>query len=119
MSITVATTSNCSHYILSDFEDVKFFKKISLRKSSEKNNTLIVIASGGITVEISPGLVGMLNLAVTLPDEMINRTEGLMGKLNGNKSDDVAYRNGTVVQVTNATSIESQKEVFEMGQSCK
>ena len=88
-----------------------------MRHVEGQNNTLRISAACGLSVDISPGLLGMLNLGVVVPEKLNNRTRGLMGKMNGNQSDDFAYRNGTILTVVNVT--ESQQEIFDMGQTCK
>lgn len=80
----------------------------------KKNDTLIVMFNSGFSVEITPG-IGLLQIAFNVPPELADKnTTGLLGKLNGDPSDDLTYRNGTVLPTSS-----SDKEIFKFGQDCK
>jgi len=43
---------------------------------------------------------GILNFVLNLPPTLNGQTEGLLGTLNGNQSDDLMFRNGTLLPIT-------------------
>ncbi len=59
-------------------------------------------------------LVDRNSIVLGLPDEFRNMTRGLMGNYNGFETDDLAYRNGTMLAQNS-----SDRLIHEMGQSCK
>ena len=56
----------------------------------------------------------MLSFVVEIPDQFQNITQGLMGNNNGIGTDDVVYRNGTMLAYD-----ASDRQIHEFGQSCK
>ena len=76
-------------------------------------NTLTCSFSLGISVTIRLSS-GMLSFLLQIPDQFQNLTQGLMGNNNGIKTDDVVYRNGTML----AHNV-SDKGIHNFGQSCE
>ena len=58
--------------------------------------------------------MGIFNFVLNIPQSMNGNTEGLLGTFNGNISDDLIFRNGTLLSIN---STDAEKHVF--GQSCK
>ena len=56
----------------------------------------------------------IFNFIINLPPTLNGQTEGLLGSLNDNISDDLVFRNGTLLPTT---ATDAEKHVF--GQSCK
>ena len=85
---------------------------ISLRYD---NDDIIIATSSGASVMVSsnPSL-SVLHLAVQVGDSFINKTEGILGYLNGNSSDDFRSPDGSIL------SIEStEREIFDYGKQCE
>jgi len=75
------------------------------------NSMLVQFPSGfGLTTNYSNGI---LSFVLELPPEFNSSSEGLLGTLNGNMSDDLIFRNGTLLPIE---STDAEKHVF--GQSC-
>ena len=79
------------------------------------------VASNSLELSFSSGVTlttnytdGIFNFVLNLPPTLTGQTEGLLGSLNGNASDDLVFRNGTLLP---NTSSDAEKHVF--GQSCK
>ncbi|XP_053555720.1 sushi domain-containing protein 2 [Bombina bombina] len=71
-----------------DLKDVFVF-------SSVANNVTVMFPSGaGVEVREIGGLLGV---TVLLPEEFINKTEGLMGVMNNDPTDDLTFKNGTII----------------------
>ena len=72
---------------------------------------LVDFPSGfGLTANYSNGI---LSFVLNVPPTLNSATEGLLGTLNGNISDDLRFRNGTLLSIE---STDAEKHVF--GQSC-
>ncbi len=76
-------------------------------------NSLVCGFPIGISVTVTENS-GMLSFTLEMPDEFQNITRGLVGNYNGIKTDDIVYRNGTMLP-QNA----SDRMIHDMGQSCK
>ena len=115
LSITVITTRNgsCQPFILDDFDEARSFNEMSIERSDFNNHTLVVSFPSGFSIEVTPG-VGLLQLAVTVSQELENTTQGLWGTFNRDKTDDFQYPNGSQLSI-NAT----EEEIFHFGQTCK
>ena len=78
---------------------------------SASNSMLVDFPSGfGLTANYSNGI---LSFVLNVPPTLNSKTEGLLGTLNGNISDDLIFRNGTMLSTE---STDAEKHVF--GQSC-
>lgn len=111
MSITVILQNgSCSHHSIEYFNEAQDFKDMSIEKSSVNNNTVVVSFPSGFSIEVTPG-IRLLQITVNANGDMMNNTEGLLGKFNGDKSDDLQSPNGTTIPA-NAT----EKEIFHLGQ---
>ena len=78
---------------------------------SANNSMLVQFPSGfGLTASYSNEI---LNFILNLPPTFNSTAEGLLGTLNGNISDDLIFRNGTLLPIE---STDAEKHVF--GQSC-
>jgi len=76
-----------------------------------KNSMLIQFSSGfGLTANHSNGL---LSFTLDIPPTFSGTTVGLLGTLNGDISDDLIFRNGTLLPIE---STDAEKHVFR--QSC-
>ena len=78
---------------------------------STNNSMFVDFPSGfGLTANYSNGI---LSFVLNVPPTLNNATKGLLGTLNGNISDDLIFRNGTLLPVE---STDAEKHAF--GQSC-
>ena len=77
------------------------------------NNSLEVSFLSGVTLTTNFAN-GIFNFVLNLPPTLNGQTRGLLGTLNGNTSDDLIFRNGTLLPTT---SSDAEKHIF--GQSCK
>ena len=78
---------------------------------SANNSVLVQFPSGfGLTANYSNGI---LSFVLILPPTFNSTAHGLLGTFNGNISDDLIFRNGTLLSVN---SSDAEKHVF--GQSC-
>ena len=78
---------------------------------SAANSMLVQFPSGlGLTANYSNRI---LSFVLNLPPTFDNASLGLLGTLNGNTSDDLIFRNGTLLPLD---STDREKHVF--GQSC-
>ncbi|KAI4816361.1 hypothetical protein KUCAC02_008688, partial [Chaenocephalus aceratus] len=78
---------------------------------SPTSSNVTVMFSSGVGVEVRLR-EGTMTTTVLLPEEFIDTTMGLLGKMNGDPKDDLALTNGELVQ--NRTNPE---EVFNFGQA--
>ena len=104
-SDVTANVSNSNDSLFSSNQDIFITRDTS--------NTLACSFSLGISVTISLSS-GMLSFVLQIPDQFQNITQGLMGNNNGMNTDDIMYRNGTML----AHNV-SDKEIHDFGQSCK
>ena len=79
--------------------------------SSDEN--LIISTSTGASVMVSSS-VSVLHLAVEVSNAFVDSTQGLLGYLNGNPSDDFYRPDGTVLATAS-----SEQEIFEYGKLCE
>ena len=77
-------------------------------------------ASDSLLLSFPSGIVltfnytnGIFNYILNLPQSFNSSTQGLMGTLNSNISDDLIFRNRTVLSINS-----SDAEKHEFGQSC-
>ena len=77
------------------------------------NDSLRLSFSSGVTLTTNI-TNGMFNFVLNLPPTLNGSMEGLLGTLNNNTSDDLIFRNGTLLPTT---SSDAEKHTF--GQSCK
>jgi len=78
---------------------------------STNNSMLVQFPSGfGLTASYSNGI---LSFVLELPPEFNSTAQGLSGTLNGDTSDELIFRNGTLLPIE---STDAEKHVF--GQSC-
>lgn len=80
--------------------------------SPTSTNVTVMFPSGaGVEVRLGEETI---TTTVLLPEEFKDSTLGLLGKMNGDGNDDLAFSNGHLVQ--NHTNPE---ELFNFGASCK
>ena len=102
---------------LVDFEDLpeQQFNNVILKKSGI---AMSAVFSSGVYIEVEAAYEVIFSLLVSLPNNSYYRsqTSGLMGNYNGDKSDDLLPRGGTV-PISNASSIKEIHKHF--GMTCK
>ena len=76
------------------------------------SNSLLLSFPSGLTLTTN-NTDNIFNFILNLPPSLNGSSEGLLGTLNGNISDDLIFRNGTLIPIT---SSDAEKHVF--GQSC-
>ena len=84
---------------------------VFLTRDSQSSLTCSFPIGISVTVSLSSE---MLSFVLEIPDQFQNITQGLMGNNNGIRTDDVLYKNGTML-AHNA----SNRLIHEFGQSCK
>uniref|UniRef100_A0A803JTA1 Uncharacterized protein n=2 Tax=Xenopus tropicalis TaxID=8364 RepID=A0A803JTA1_XENTR len=72
---------------------------------------------GGISLSVTAKL-GALSFVTTLDASYQNKTEGLLGVFNGDKTDDLKYSNGTVLSY-NGVKLPNESLIFDMGMTWK
>ncbi|XP_018413992.1 PREDICTED: sushi domain-containing protein 2 [Nanorana parkeri] len=82
-------------------------KGVFLFAASNQSITAMFSSGAGIEVRGQGGFISINNL---LPYEFMNQTQGLMGKMNNDATDDFTFRNGTSLS-TNA----KPEEFFQLG----
>ncbi|KAM5193400.1 sushi domain-containing protein 2 isoform 2-T2 [Mantella aurantiaca] len=82
-------------------------KGVFLFAASNQNITAMFSSGAGVEVR---GEGGFISINTLLPLEFMNQTEGLMGKMNNDATDDFTFRNGTSLS-TNA----KPEELFQLG----
>lgn len=111
LSITIILQNEtCLNHSIEYFNEGQDFTDMSIERSSTNNNTIIVSFPSGFSIEVTPG-IRLLQITVNVNEDMMNKTQGLLGRFNGDKSDDLQYPNGTTIPA-NAT----EQEVFHLGQ---
>nr|DBA23275.1 TPA: hypothetical protein GDO54_014205 [Pyxicephalus adspersus] len=73
------------------------------------NQSITAMFSSGAGVEVR-GEGGFISINTLLPHEFMNQTQGLLGKMNDDATDDFTFRNGTILS-TNA----KPEEFFQLG----
>ncbi|XP_075424181.1 sushi domain-containing protein 2 isoform X2 [Ascaphus truei] len=63
---------------------------------SATNKNVTVMFPSGVGVEVR-GRGGFLSVNVLLPEDFLNHTQGLLGVMNNNPTDDFTFRNGSVL----------------------
>lgn len=81
---------------------------------SPSPGNVTVIFSSGVGVEVCL-YEGTMAVTVLLPGEFYNHTQGLLGSMNSDLSDDLTIQLGEVISSADATL----EEIFTFGASCK
>lgn len=81
---------------------------------SPSPGNVTVIFSSGVGVEVCL-YEGTMAVTVLLPGEFYNHTQGLLGSMNSDPSDDLTIQLGEVISSADATL----EEIFTFGASCK
>ena len=115
LAITVIkqADNSCTNHTIDFFNDGQDFAGMSIERSSENNKTVVVSFPSGFSIEVTPG-IALLQISISVSEEMMNNTRGLMGNFNDDKTDDLRYPNGTVISVNS-----TEEEIFHLGQQCK
>lgn len=79
---------------------------------SPQNVTVIFLSGAGVEVRLREGTMAV---TVLLPLEFANDTQGLLGLMNSDPSDDLLTRLGQVISSANATS----EQIFTFGAGCE
>ena len=98
------------------FGDLRELTLNGVTVSSLGNNTYAATFGSGAYVQVREELEYLSVLIVSLPDSFRNRTRGLMGTFNGDASDDLLPRNGSI-----PLSLDSTLQTIheEFGLTCK
>ncbi|KAM9316127.1 mucin-4-like [Gastrophryne carolinensis] len=92
-----------------------YVDKVTLEKT-EKNEVLASF-DGGISVTVSAQL-GALNFVTSLDTSYKNKTEGLLGVFNDDKTDDLMAANGTKLEF-DGIKLPNESLIFEIGMTWK
>ena len=76
-------------------------------------NSILTTFSVGVSLSVSASF-GIMSFVTTVPQEMQGSVTGLLGNFNGDSTDDLSYRNGTMLD-RNSTD----RMIHELGQTCK
>ena len=96
---------------LTNINDTYVLNTLSITRDGEKSLTVGFPNGVGVTATAS---FGMLSIVLIVPEDFRNITTGLMGNYNGDSTDDLVFRNGTMLPRN-----VSDKIIHEMGQSCE
>lgn len=102
------TYSSFNEFIISQQNSTTDY--ISLRYNDDE---IIITTSSGASIMVSNSS-SVLHLAVEVGDNFINRTEGILGYLNGDPSDDFQRPDGSILPIDSTES-----EIFEYGKLCE
>lgn len=102
--------------LISDFKTCLHSNQISLLgvfvfSPTPTNVTVMFPTGAGVEVRLRNQT---MTTTVLLPTEFTNSTLGLLGKMNGDTSDDLSFSNGSRVQ-----NYSNPDELFSFGASCK
>ncbi|TRY84670.1 hypothetical protein DNTS_003188 [Danionella cerebrum] len=95
-----------NHQLLS-FGEQKWLDLKGVFVFSPKASNVTVMFPSGTGLEVRAD-VGVMTLSILLPDQLQNSTQGLLGTMNDNPSDDFTSSNGTII-----SSNSSVQEVFD------
>ena len=79
----------------------------------DETGTIFTTFPDEVTVQVQL-VAGIPNLVVSLPEELMNKTRGLLGNFNDDKLDDFIYPNGTLLSANS-----TDREIHSWGQECK
>lgn len=96
---------SCLHFDQTSLAGVFVFAPTSA------NVTVMFPTGAGVEVRL---IQGTMTTTVLLPEEFKDSTRGLLGKMNGDASDDLVLSNGQAVQ-----NHSNPEELFSFGASCK
>nr|XP_032817930.1 mucin-4-like isoform X2 [Petromyzon marinus] len=82
------------------------------------NGSLLASFSSGASVTVT-ATVGALQFLISLPETMRDRTTGLLGVFNGNKTDDFQASNGTILPFDGTTLPSESRIFYEFGSTWK
>lgn len=81
--------------------------------SAAAGDSVSIMLSSGAGLEVS--VQGpFLSVAVLLPEKFLTHTQGLLGTLNDDPTDDFTLRNGKVLPLSS-----SSRELFRFGADCE
>ncbi|XP_066461653.1 mucin-like protein [Eleutherodactylus coqui] len=104
---------NGAEYTLPD--NVTYISKITLEKTS--GDEIQAAFDGGISITVSADQ-GALNFITMFDITYRNRTEGLLGVFNDDKTDDLMAANGTKLEF-NGVKLPNESLIFEIGMTWK
>lgn len=104
-----ATFNSLDVFFMSD-QNISTADRISLRYD---NDDIIIATSSGASLMVSNSS-SVLHLAVEVGDTFINTTEGILGYLNGDPSDDFRRPNGSILSINS-----TEREIFDYGKQCE
>lgn len=104
-----ATFNSLDEFFMSD-QNISTTDRISLRYD---NDDIIIATSSGASVMVSNSS-SVLHLAVEVGDTFINTTEGILGYLNGDPSDDFRSPDGSILSINS-----TEREIFDYGKQCE
>ena len=84
---------------------------IDVNRTSDTSLEVSFMSGVGVEVKLQ---VGLLSFIIRLPQQFMGQAHGLLGNLDGNATNEFAYRNGTMIPDSS-----SDREIHSFGQSCK
>ncbi|CAH1277638.1 MUC4 [Branchiostoma lanceolatum] len=104
---------NSSLVNLALFKDEDFELEVdqSALVTQPTNNSILLVFFSGITVKVKANKA-MLFIEFSAPMEYLNKTQGLLGRWDGDTSNDFEFFNGTLLPANS-----TERQIFEMGSS--
>lgn len=100
-----------------DFEMLTQQTFLNVMVMDRGNSTYAATFSSGAYIEVQSANSFISLLLVSLPNNFVNKTTGLMGSFNGNTEDDLVPKNGTGEPISNNSTLEEIHNLF--GITCK
>ncbi|MGH0119291.1 UNVERIFIED_CONTAM: hypothetical protein FKN15_026971 [Acipenser sinensis] len=99
--------------LISEFTTVldsgEFYEADEILLERSSGNTVSATFSGILSIKVTASF-SLLNAVINLPSKYKNKTEGLLGKWNGDQSDDLKKRNGDTIPPSSTES-----EIYTFG----
>ena len=86
-------------------------RNVSISRVAE--NSIRTSFGTGVSIDVSI-TSGLLSFVTSLSPDFQGSTTGLLGNFNGDSSDDLMYRNGTIIDVDSPDDL-----IHDFGQSCE
>ncbi|XP_035686712.1 mucin-like protein [Branchiostoma floridae] len=109
--VGVYVNNSAVNMTLSEEEDFELEVDDTAVLTRPANNSILIVFFSGITVKVTANKA-MLFMEFSAPEEYMNKTRGLLGRWDGDTSNDFEFFNGTLLPPKS-----SERNIFEMGSS--